>query len=219
MPVVDEDDSFEPDVEFKAKEDAKKVRIFLLKQRRSRFLSLSISILALIPLLILCLPAFSDSMNLPPLRVALWTNESSDGLWNFDSLNWMQDDVDYAYKDGVQVVFGDEGSGTVTIEANIAPQSVLVDSSADYTISCSKLSNSTVEKNSPRVMSSPSQNFLMVTMETSLRLGSIMLYAVDGVTPERYASSLILILRSSHSCLKRVATISLTLICLTSKIW
>ena len=54
-----------------------------------------------------------------------------------------------------------------------------------YLISCSNLSNSSAVKNSDKETSRPSQNFLMVTMEMSLRVGSIMLYAVDGVTPER----------------------------------
>lgn len=65
-----------------------------------------------------------------------------------------------------------------------------------YFISCSRESNSGQEKNSPRVMSSPSQNFFTVINEISRRVLSIMLYAVDGVTPERFANSLIVICRS-----------------------
>ena len=63
MPFVDEEDDFKPDIEFNSKEDARKVRLYLLKQRRKTFLALCISVFALIPLLILSLPAFSDSMN------------------------------------------------------------------------------------------------------------------------------------------------------------
>ena len=69
----------------------------------------------------------------PSLLIATWTNESTDGLWNGTSLNWEQEGVDYAYVDGVQVVFGDEGAGTVTLVGDIAPSSVLVDSAEDYT--------------------------------------------------------------------------------------
>ncbi len=68
----------------------------------------------------------------PTLLIATWTNEAGDGLWNGTSLNWEQEEVDYAYKDGVQVVFGDEGAGTVTLVGDIAPGSVLVDSAEDY---------------------------------------------------------------------------------------
>ena len=48
----------------------------------------------------------SGSTTPPTLLIATWTNEAGDGLWNGTSLNWEQEEVDYAYKDGVQVVFG-----------------------------------------------------------------------------------------------------------------
>ena len=85
-----------------------------------------------------------------------------------------------------------------------------------YFISCSKLSNSSVEKNSPNVISNPSQNFLIVTMEMSRRVSSIILYAVDGVTPDKLANSLIAIWRCSQIARKRSQTASFTLILLTS---
>lgn len=44
-----------------------------------------------------------------------------------------------------------------------------------YLISCSRLSKVGVEKNSPKVISKPSQSFLMVIMDTSLRLLSSIL--------------------------------------------
>ena len=69
----------------------------------------------------------------PDLEIATWTNESKDGKWNTTSLNWEQNEVDYEYKDGVAVVFGDTGADTVTLVGNIAPKSVLVDSAEDYT--------------------------------------------------------------------------------------
>ena len=75
----------------------------------------------------------SGSTTPPSLLIATWTNEAQDGMWNSTSLNWEQEDVDYAYVDGVQVVFGDEGAGTVTLVGDIAPSSVLVDSAEDYT--------------------------------------------------------------------------------------
>lgn len=65
----------------------------------------------------------------------------------------------------------------------------------DQRISCSKESNSGAEKNSPKDISKPSQSFFIVIIETSLRRSSIKLYAVEGVTPARFASSLILIPR------------------------
>ena len=57
-----------------------------------------------------------------------------------------------------------------------------------HLISCSNASNSGVEKNSPKVISSPSQSFLMVRMEMSRLRSSNMLYTVEGVTPELVAS-------------------------------
>lgn len=79
--------------------------------------------------------------------------------------------------------------------------------SKGYLISCSNASNSGVEKNSPSVIPSPSQSFLMVTIEISLRLLSSMLYTVEGVTPESVASSFGFMARSLHNCTKRFTTI------------
>lgn len=72
-----------------------------------------------------------------------------------------------------------------------------------YSISCSNESKEGVEKNSPSVISRPSQNFLIVTIEISLRFLSIILYAVEGVTPERVASSFVLIPLSLHNSLRQ----------------
>lgn len=79
-------------------------------------------------------------------------------------------------------------------------------------ISCSSLSKTGAVKNSLSVISRPSQSFLMVVMEISRRFGSSILYTVDGVTPERTASSLIRISRWKQSSRKRCATASLTII-------
>ena len=70
---------------------------------------------------------------LPVLTTATWSNGSTDGLWNTSSKNWTQDENAYAYKDGVDVVFGATGAGTVTLVGTLTPKSVLVDSTADYT--------------------------------------------------------------------------------------
>ena len=69
----------------------------------------------------------------PDLTIATWTNESGNRLWDADSVNWEQNEYDYAYKDGVQVIFGDEGAGTVTLVGALSPASVSVNSSKDYT--------------------------------------------------------------------------------------
>ena len=71
--------------------------------------------------------------NQPDLTIATWTNESGNRLWDAASVNWEQNEYDYAYKDGVQVIFGDEGAGTVTLVGQLSPASVLVNSSQDYT--------------------------------------------------------------------------------------
>ena len=71
--------------------------------------------------------------SIPELLVATWTNKVGDGMWDGTSKNWSQNEVDYAYLDGVQVVFGNGGSGMVTLVGDIEPASILVDSTADYT--------------------------------------------------------------------------------------
>ncbi|MDO4221672.1 MAG: autotransporter-associated beta strand repeat-containing protein, partial [Akkermansia sp.] len=69
---------------------------------------------------------------LPELTTATWTGAES-MVWNTTAKNWTQDGIAYAYKDGVDVIFGDTGAGTVTLAGTLAPKSVLVDSSSDYT--------------------------------------------------------------------------------------
>ena len=86
-----------------------------------------------------------------------------------------------------------------------------------YRISCSKSSNSGVLKNSPKVISRPSQSFFTRLTETSRRLGSSILYTLDGVMPARLASSLGLMLRSLQISRKRFATASFTVIPITSR--
>ncbi|MGN0874741.1 MAG: beta strand repeat-containing protein, partial [Akkermansia sp.] len=70
---------------------------------------------------------------IPVPTTATWSNGSTDGLWNTSSKNWTQDGNAYAYKDGVDVVFGDTGAGNVTLVGTLLPKSVLVNSSQDYT--------------------------------------------------------------------------------------
>ena len=69
---------------------------------------------------------------LPELTTATWTGAQS-MVWDTTAKNWTQDGITYAYKDGVDVIFGDTGAGTVTLAGNLAPNSVLVDSSSNYT--------------------------------------------------------------------------------------
>ena len=69
----------------------------------------------------------------PYFFVGTWTNESGNGLWDNSSLNWEQNELDYAYSDGADVLFGDAGAGTVTLVVDLAPSSVLVNSTKDYT--------------------------------------------------------------------------------------
>lgn len=59
----------------------------------------------------------------------------------------------------------------------------------------------------------------MVTMDTSLRRWSIMLYTVEGVTPERTASSLYFMPRWAQIPANRATTASLTPMSITSWSW
>ena len=52
-------------------------------------------------------------------------------------------------------------------------------------------------------MFKPSHNFLTVITDKSLRVLSIILYTVDGVTPDKVANSLYLIFLSLHNCWNR----------------
>ena len=83
---------------------------------------------------------------------------------------------------------------------------------SNYFNSCSNASNSGAEKNSANVMSSPSQSFLIVTMDTSRRRTSSRLYTVDGVMPEIFANSFTLIFRSAQIAETLSATASFTAI-------
>ena len=72
-------------------------------------------------------------LNFPTLTEATWNNQSGDRLWNVNSsVNWEQHDIDYAYKDGIGVIFGDEGAGKVTLVGTLTPASVLVNSTGNY---------------------------------------------------------------------------------------
>lgn len=72
---------------------------------------------------------------LTPLVTATWSGEQS-RVWNFTDKNWKQGSDLYRYKDGVDVVFSDTGSGEVVLADEVTPLSVLVENSAghDYTI-------------------------------------------------------------------------------------
>ena len=59
----------------------------------------------------------------------------------------------------------------------------------------------------------------MVTMDTSRRRGSIILYTVEGVTPERTANSLYLMFRWRQRFWNLSTTASLIPMPLTSRTW
>ena len=69
----------------------------------------------------------------PYMFLGTWTNEAGNGRWDTTSLNWENQEVDFAYEDGLDIVFGDEGAGTVTLVGDHAPGSVLVNRAEDYT--------------------------------------------------------------------------------------
>ena len=74
------------------------------------------------------------SAPLPELLTATWSGGQS-RVWNTSDKNWTQGEYSYAYKDGVDVVFGDTGSGSVALDGSLEPRSVLVENSTghDYT--------------------------------------------------------------------------------------
>lgn len=100
-----------------------------------------------------------------------------------------------------------------TIKNTLPP----VGRASGYCISCSSVSNISVLKNSPKVISRPSQSFFTRLTDTSLRWGSSILYTLEGVTPARFASSLVRMPRSLHRSRNRWATASLTVTKITSK--
>ena len=74
--VQQEYESFTPEVEYKSKNDRKKIRIKLLAERRSRFLKVVGSMLALLILGVFALPAFSDTMLSFSPKLAVFTGIS-----------------------------------------------------------------------------------------------------------------------------------------------
>lgn len=75
-----------------------------------------------------------------------------------------------------------------------------------YLISCSRALNSGVEKNSPKVISRPSQSFLMVATVALLFLLLVILLMVDWDTPLIVPSLLMEIPRFWHNSMIRFAT-------------
>ncbi len=73
-------------------------------------------------------------LNYTALTEVTWTNAAGNSLWSKEAVNWAQGDRSYAYRDGVEVVFGDTGAGEVILVGELAPASVLVENSAgnDY---------------------------------------------------------------------------------------
>ena len=77
-------------------------------------------------------------LNYPTLTEATWNNASGDWVWNVDSsVNWEQHELNWAYRNGIGVIFGDEACGTVELVGNLAPKSVLVNNGIgkDYVFS------------------------------------------------------------------------------------
>ena len=64
-----------------------------------------------------------------------WNGAEGRMTWNTSYYYWLQGDEPALYTDGSDVVFGDNGSGEVTLARDLKPASVLVDSSKDYTFS------------------------------------------------------------------------------------
>ena len=65
----------------------------------------------------------------PALTEATWSNLSGTHEWDLSDKNWKQDKYQYAYEDGVAVVFGDTAAGGVTLVGDLTPGSVLVNNS------------------------------------------------------------------------------------------
>ena len=77
---------------------------------------------------------------------SIWTNAGGDGTWNTTSTNWSRNGLDITYRDGMDVLFDGTAAGTVQLEGEISPLSVVVENSAghDYTFTGSgKLTGAT----------------------------------------------------------------------------
>ena len=74
---------------------------------------------------------FTTSTECPELEAATWNGRQS-MVWNTTDKDWMQDGFSYRYKAGVDVVFGDTGSGEVTLDGQFSPGAVLVQNSAGH---------------------------------------------------------------------------------------
>ncbi len=69
-----------------------------------------------------------------------------------------------------------------------------------YFISCSKSSNISLSKKYLKDIPNPSHNFFMDTTPGFILFSFNILYNVEGVTPERFASALMAMFLSSHNC-------------------
>ncbi len=77
-----------------------------------------------------------------------------------------------------------------------------------YLISCSKSSKISLSKKSRKEISSPSHNFFIDTTPGFILFSFNILYTVEGVTPERFASALMAMFLSLHNCNMRFDTAS-----------
>ena len=73
--------------------------------------------------------------NDPSLRDKFCWTGSQSVTWNTSDINWTYEGQSVAYGNGVDVAFGNDGSGWVELEGELAPASVLVDNGSghDYT--------------------------------------------------------------------------------------
>ena len=62
-----------------------------------------------------------------------WNGTEGHMTWNTEDMNWQKGSNAAKYTDNSDVVFGDKGSGEVTLAGNLAPASVTVNSGNDYT--------------------------------------------------------------------------------------
>ena len=62
----------------------------------------------------------------------VWDGSEGHMTWNTEDTNWSQGGASVKYSDGRNVVFGPNGSGTVTLSGTFAPASVTVTSLEDY---------------------------------------------------------------------------------------
>lgn len=64
------------------------------------------------------------------LKDGTWNNNNGDFVWSLNSINWSENGQNYSFANGAHATFTDTGAGTITIQGNIAPASVVVNNTA-----------------------------------------------------------------------------------------